>query len=226
MIAFLAISTQALAADTSCAALEKAGDLGAKQARIHQATDIMRSNIPPKPSEKVPALGEKMIQTITIDKTAYMAMDGLTFSTETLKTDSERAFKSGVVFFSMVDEGCRSLGKATVAGRTANVYEQGSNKTSKDRYFKFWIDAQTGLPLKAIEDAPLPELKSFSASKAGQPKVEVELSKVKRVINTVGFIFGDIVKEPKLSGKKTLFGQKGEVDPAATAMLKAIVASP
>lgn len=225
LVVLMNLSTPVLAADKSCAALEKAGDLAAKQPRIHQAVDFMRPSIP-DPKEKISALGEKMTQTITVDKTIYMALNGTTFDTEIAKDDSERAFKSGVVLFSMVDEGCRSLGKATVAGRSANVYEHGSNKTSKDRYFKFWIDAQTGLPLKGIEDAPLPEVKSFGASKAGQPKIAVELNKVKRIVNTVAFVYGDIVKAPKLSGAKGLFGQKGEVDPAATAMLKAIVTSP
>ena len=224
LVALLFAPTSAFA-DKSCAALEKAGELAAKQARIHNATDFMRSTAP-APNEKLSPLGEKMMQNVTIDKTNYMAMDGATFSTEIIKDDSERTLKSGIVIFSMVDEGCRSLGKATVAGRTANVYEAGSNKTSNDRYFKFWIDAQTGLPLKGIEDAPLPEVKSFGASKAGKPKIEVEMNKVKRVINTTAFVFGDVVKAPKLGGAKNLFGQKGELDAAAVAMLKAIVTGP
>jgi hypothetical protein len=226
MSLFACLSTPALstAADKTCAALNKAGERGLKQARIHQAVDLLRAAVP-KPNEKVTPLGENFMQTITIDKTVYMALDGITFSAETVKNDEERAMKSGVAVFSMIDEGCKFLGKATVAGRNADVYEAGSNKNSDSTYFKFWVDSQTGLPLKSVEDAPAPELNSFKVTKDGRPNIEVKKNKVDRVLNTIAFVFGDTVKPPKLTGAKNLFGQKGEVDPAAPAMLKAIFTS-
>jgi hypothetical protein len=222
-IAYLGLPVVAAAADTSCAAVNKAGELGLKQSRIHYAADLLRPAVP-KASDKIQILGESMMHSITIENTQFMALDGITFSTTVLKSADERSMMTGVALFQAFEGGCRSLGKAIIAGRSALVFETGSNKTVSDSYYKFWIDAQTGLPLRGTEDAPAPEIKSFGATKGGRPKIEVQSNpKNERIINTTAFVFGDIVKPPKLAGAKNLFGQKGEMEPAATTMLKALI---
>lgn len=224
IIALLSLSPLAGAADKSCAVIDRAYELGIKQTNVHNAVDLMRKATP-KPGDKVLALGEQMTQSIVMGKTHYYAMDGLTFDLKELKNNDERSMQTGLFVFAMVDEGCRSLGKATIAGRTVDVFEHGSNKGPENRYFKFWVDSQTGLPLKGLEDGPLPESKS-TKGKDGLPVFGVVLSKTDRVLNTTAFVYGDMVKPPVLTGKKTLFGQKGELDPTARAKLKEIIASP
>jgi hypothetical protein len=223
LIGLVCLPTLSVAADKSCAAVNKAGELGAKQTRIHYASDMLQPAVP-NSLDKAMAVSAKLIHSITVDNTNYMALDGVAFSTEVLKNAEQRASMAGVGAFQAIDEGCRSLGKETVAGRSAIVYEYGSTKTTGDTYLKFWIDAQTGLPLRSIENAAKPEIKTFSASASGKPNIEVKAnSKNERIINTVAFVFGDSVKPPKLGGAKNLFGQKGEMDAASAAALKALI---
>jgi hypothetical protein len=223
IVAFLAAPAMGIAADKTCAAVNKAGELGIKQTRVHYAGDLLRPAVP-NSLDKVTSVSEKLMHSITVDNTNYMALDGVAFSTTAIKNAEERSLMVGVIVFQAIDEGCRSLGKAVVGGRNAFVYEQGSTKTTDDTYFKFWIDAQTGLPLRSIENAAAPEVKSFGATKSGRPNIEVKSnSKNERIINTVAFAFGDSVKPPKLGGAKNLFGQKGEMDAAVEATLKTLI---
>lgn len=211
------------AADKSCDPVNKAGDLATKQTRIHYAADLLRPAVV-KPSDKVIVGADKLMHSITVDNTNHIALDGQTFSTTVFKSPGERAMMSGLTLFQMADEGCRNLGKVMIAGRNAFVFEQGSTKSNKETLFKYWIDVQTGLPLRGTEDAPKPELKSFGLTKDRKPNIEVQSNaNNERVINTLGFVFGDAVKLPKLSGAKNLFGQKGEMDAATETFLKALV---
>jgi hypothetical protein len=219
----LCASTAGIVADKTCAAVNKAGDLGSKQTRIHYASDLLQPAVP-NSLDKATAVSPKLMHSITVDNTNYTALDGNVFSVEVVKTAGERTLSAGVAMFQAIDEGCRSLGNAVIAGRNAFVYEQGSTKTTQDTYFKFWIDAQTGLPLRGIENAASPEIKSFSVTKDGRPNIEVKSNnKNQRIINTVAFIYGDSVKPLKLSGAKNLFGQKGEMDATSEAALKALI---
>jgi hypothetical protein len=223
LIAAMAVPSVGLAADKTCAVVNKAGELGLKQTRVHYAGDLL-SPAAPSSLDKVKSSSDKLMHSITVDNTYYMALDGVAFSTTLMKTAEERSLMIGVIVFQAIDEGCRSLGKAVIGGRDAFVYEQGSTKTTEDTYFKFWIDAKTGLPLRSIENAAAPEIKSFGATKNSKPNIEVKSnSKNERIINTVAFVFGDSVKPPKLSGAKNLFGQKGEMDAATETLLKVIV---
>jgi hypothetical protein len=210
------------AADKSCLPIEKAGELGKKQARIHQALDIMRP-VNPGPKDKVVPLGEDLMHTIAVDKTQFMSLVTMRFGATEYKTLEERNNMMGVALFGDWELGCRSLGKVVIAGRTADVYETGSNKTVDDRYMKFWIDTQTGLPLRGVTDEAGIELSSFSATKDGRPKIETKRTN-NRMLSTIAFVYGDAVKAPKLSGAKDIMGsQKGEIDAAAAAMLKALI---
>jgi hypothetical protein len=223
LIAAICAPPLALAADKTCAAVNKAGELGLKQNRVHYAGDLLSPAVP-NSLDKVKSVSEKLMHSITTDKTNYMALDGVAFSTTVMKDAEERSLMVGTIVFQAIDEGCRNLGKAVIGGRDAFVYEQGSTKTTEDTYFKFWIDAKTGLPLRSIENAAAPEIKSFGATKNGKPNIEVKSkSKNGRIINTVAFVFGDSVKPPKLGGAKNLFGQKGEMDAAVETTLKALV---
>jgi hypothetical protein len=218
----LGVPLLCMAADKSCAAVNKAGDLALKQTRIHHSADMMRPTVP-KPGDKFGALGEKLMHTIIIDKSRFTALDGVTFSADAVKDAEEIATFTGLVFFQMIDEGCRSLGKVTIAGKVADVYEQGITKTADDVLFKFWIDSKTGLPLRATENTPSPELKGMAVTKDRKPKIDVQLSKTERVVTTIAYVFGDAVKPPKLSGPKNLFGQKGEMDAGVEATLRVLI---
>jgi hypothetical protein len=221
-IIVLGIASAASAADKTCTAVNKAGELGAKQSRIHNVADLLRS-ANPKPGAKEDPLGEKMTHSIVIDQTHYMSLDGTTFSTDTLPDKDQRSLMAGLTLFIAIDEGCKSLGKSTLAGRSVDMYEHGSTKTADDAHYKFWIDSKTGLPLKGTENVPQPEV-NLNVKK-GKPSGDVKYNKTERIVNTVGFVFGDVVKAPKLSGAKGIMGQKGEVDAATAQMLKAIVTS-
>jgi hypothetical protein len=216
------VSSFVFAADKSCAPLEKAGELGMKQARIHQASDIMRP-ANPAPTDKVSPLGEDLMHAISIDKTQHMALGGMRFSPTEYKTLEARNGMTGIAMFADWDGGCRYIGKAVIAGRTTDVYEWGTNKTVEDRYMKFWIDTQTGLPLRGTADEPGVELTKFGVTKDRKPNIETKRTN-NRILSTVAFIYGDAVKAPKLSGPKDIMGtQKGEIDAAAAATLKAII---
>jgi hypothetical protein len=119
------------AADKTCAAVNKAGELGLKQTRVHYAGDLLSPAVP-NSLDKVKSVSEKLMHSITIDKTNYMALDGVAFSTTVMKDADERSLMVGTIVFQAIDEGCRSLGKAVIGGRDAFVYEQGSTTTTAD----------------------------------------------------------------------------------------------
>ncbi len=217
------LPTIGLAADKTCDAVNKAGALGVKQTRIHYAADLMRPVVP-RASDKPGAIGEELVHSITVDNTNFMALNGTAFLNEPVKDGEGRSMASGMAVFQYIDEGYRSLGKSTLAGRAVLVFEQGGTKTTEDRLYKFWIDAQTGLPVRSVEDTVRSDISSFTASAAGRPKIDVKGSnKNERIINTIAFVYGDVVKAPKLSGAKGLLGQKGELDATAVSALKAII---
>jgi hypothetical protein len=139
-----ALTQSIYAADTSCKVVAKAGDAALASTCIHQATYM------PVKGANGPVTADLLGHHIVIDKTMYSSVLKGLFDAKPITTASERS--QGVYYVHMLadmDSDCRALGKVTLAGRSAMVFENGSNKKSDDVHFKMWIDSATGLPLRA-----------------------------------------------------------------------------
>ena len=226
-MACLALTTPAAhAADNSCKAVAKAGEAALANARIHQALYMPVSGKNARP----PAAAAELQHFMVIDKTKYTSVFKGLFDSEPIAKPSDRSIN--VYYASMIasmDEDCRAVGKATLGGRPALVFEQGSNKKADDIMFKIWIDSATGLPLRAdVDEAEV--VSTMTKDKNGLPKFSVKKSDGgKRQVNSVAFLFGDAVKAPTLSPKKAnlgvlnVMGTPGTVDPQAMATVLALL---
>jgi hypothetical protein len=218
------------AADKPCAAVIKAGKLAETQPRIHSGNDLMR---PARvdPSNKVPPLGEAFANVISIDKKSFVAMtSAMQFSEEGEKGGGMgRMVLHALIWFQSTTDACRLVGTATLAGRSVSIYEtpDGNNNSDNptDSILKFWIDNKTGLPVRMAMDEAME--KYVSPAKGGMAKGSKAVAPPKvfpeRAITTYGFIFGDDVKTPIITGPEGTFGKTGKLDPAALALLKAIM---
>jgi hypothetical protein len=207
------------AADLSCAVVAKSATAGLANARIHQALYMPAGDV------KTAATADKLTHFMVVDKTKFVGMAKGLFEVTAVASADDRS--SGVAYVAMLsgmDEGCRALGKTTLAGRSALVFENGSNKKTDELLMRVWIDTATGLPLRMDMDEATPELKSFSATKEGRPKIEVKKTD-KRMVNSVVFLFGDAVKAPVMAAKasKQLFGTPGTLDPQILAAFVAML---
>ena len=201
------------AADLSCAVVTKSATAGLANARIHQALYT-----PAKGGEKLTS-GDQLSHFMVVDKTKYVGMMKDVFQvTPVTSADDQRSGVGYVNMLSQLDGGCRALGKTTLAGRTALIFENGSNKSKNEQLMKVWIDTATGLPLRVDIDEAAPELTSFGVTKDRKPNIEVKKTD-KRMVNSVAFLFGDAVKAPVLNAKsgKQLFGTPGKLDPQTLA---------
>ena len=226
-IALFITSQSAHAADSSCKAVAKAGDAALANTRIHQALYMPMMDKSARP----PATEKMLAHFIVIDKTKFTAaLSGNLFDAEPITKPSDRS--SNVYYASMLasmDEDCRALGKATLGGRAALVFEQGANKKTEDIMFKIWIDSATGLPLRAdVDEAQV--VSSMTKNKNGMPVFSAKKSDSgKRQVNSVAFLFGDAVKAPTFNTKKNdlgvlnLLGKPGTIDPQAMATLLALL---
>ena len=225
-IALFSASPSAYAADSSCKAVAKAGDAALANARIHQVfyMPVYVKDVRP------PATATELQHFMVIDKTKYTSVFKGLFDSESIAKPSDRSIN--VYYASMIasmDEDCRAVGKATLGGRPALVFEQGSNKKADDIMFKIWIDSATGLPLRAdVDEAEV--VSTMTKDKNGLPKFSAKKSDGgKRQVNSVAFLFGDAVKAPTLSPKKAnlgvlnVMGTPGTVDPQAMATVLALL---
>jgi hypothetical protein len=217
LFALAAIATQsAHAADSSCKVVAKAGDAALANVRIHQALYM------PVKGAKGPVTADQLGHFIVIDKTHYSSVLKGLFDAKPIATASERS--QGVYYAVMLadmDSDCRALGKATLAGRSAMVFENGSNKKSDDILFKVWVDSATGLPLRAdVDEAEV--VSTTTKDKNGLPIFGAKKGD-KRQVNSVVFLFGDAVKAPVFGPKKGLLGTPATLDAQATAAMLALL---
>ncbi len=223
-------SLTSYAADKSCAAVIKAGKLADAQPRMHSGNDIMRP-ARADPSNKAPPLGEGFANVISIDKTSFVALtSAMQFNEKREKGGGTgRLVMHALIWFQSTTDACRLVGTATLAGRSVSIYEtpdgtNGSDNPS-DSILKFWIDNKTGLPVRMAMDEAME--KYVSPAKGGMAKGSKAVAPPKvfpeRSITTYGFIFGDDVKAPIITGPEGTFGKTGKIDPAALALLKAII---
>jgi hypothetical protein len=217
LLALAVVAAQtAHAADTSCKIVAKAGDTALANSRIHQALYM------PAKDAKRPVTADQLGHFIVIDKTKYTSIFKGLFDAEPITTASER---SQGVYYALIladmDSDCRALGKTTLAGRAALMFENGSNKKSEDALFKVWVDSATGLPLRAdIDEAEV--VSTATKDKNGLPVFSAKKGD-KRQVNSVVFLFGDAVKAPVFGPKKGLLATPATLDAQATAAMLAML---
>jgi hypothetical protein len=222
-------SPSAHAADKPCAAVIKAGKLAEAHPRIHSGSDLMRPTRV-DPSNKIPALGEFFANVVTIDKTSFVGLtSAMEFSEMSEKGGMGRVVLHSLISFKGITDACRLVGTVTLAGRSVNIYETPNDSNASDNpsdsVLKFWIDNKTGLPVRMTLDEAME--KFISTAKGGMAKGSKAVAPPKvfpeRAITTFGFIFGDDVKAPVITGPEGTFGKAGKLDPAAMALLKVII---
>jgi hypothetical protein len=226
----LATSLTSYAADKPCAAVIKAGKLADAQPRIHSGNDLMRPSRV-DPTNKLQPLGEGFGNVISIDKKSFVSMASvMQFSEEIEKGGGMgRQVLHSLIWFQGVTDACRLVGTATLAGRNVNIYEtpDGGNNSDNptDSVLKFWIDNKTGLPVRMAMDEAMEKYVSPGKGAMAKGSKAVAPPKVfpERAITTYGFIFGDDVKAPIITGPEGTLGKAGKIDPAAMALLKTII---
>jgi hypothetical protein len=218
--AFLFLVTMAApsshAADKSCLVVAKAGATALANSRIHQTLYM------PVKGPRPPPTATELGHFILIDKTKYTSVLKGLFDSEPVASASDRTIGAYyAALLSELDSDCRALGKTTLAGRAALVFENGSNKKPDDALFKIWIDSATGLPLRVdFDEAEVESVKT--KGKDGLPVFSAKKTD-KRQVNSVAFLFGDAVKAPVFAGTKKLLGTPATIDPQATAALLALL---
>lgn len=215
-IAATCTAMSAIAADTSCSVVAKSGETALANERIHQAIYM------PAKDAKTPITADQLGHFIVVDKTKYSSIVKGMFNVEPVKSAAER--RQGAFYAVMLadmDSDCRALGKTTLGGRAAMVFENGSNKKSDDILFKVWIDAATGLPLRADVDEAEVVSKSVKG-KDGLPVFSASKGD-KRKVNSVVFLFGNAVKAPVFGAKKGMLGTPATLDAQALAAMTALL---
>ena len=219
LLTLAAVAVQsAHAVDTSCKSVAKAGEAALANSRMHQGLymPVLVKGVRPA------ATAEAMLHFIVIDKTAYTwALKGIVDSTPIATPADKRRGAYYAVMLADMDSDCRSLGKATLSGRPALVFENGTNKKPDDILFKIWIDAATGLPLRADLDEGAVEV-TFNKGKDGLPVTSAKKGE-KRQVNSVVYLFGDAVKPPAFGPKKGMLGTPATLDPQAMAAMLALL---
>lgn len=212
------VAPSAHALDTSCKAVAKAGEAALANARLHQG---LYMPVPVKGVRPAATAGE-LQHFVVIDKTAYVSVLKGMFDSEPIATpaDKRRGAYYAVMLADM-DSDCRSLGKATLGGRAAQVFENGSNKKPDDILFKVWVDSATGLPLRADVDEGAVQV-TQTKGKDGLPVTSAKKGE-KRQVNSVVYLFGDAVKAPVFGPKKGMLGTPATLDPQAMAAMLALL---
>jgi hypothetical protein len=208
--AFGLLGLPAHAAEPACAPLVKAVRAGLAQQRIHAAIDM------PLDAEAL-KMGMKptLMHSIVIGPLQHSNAMTPKFRATPLKTAAERDLASDLAAFE-AEAGCQFQGQARLAGRDALRYGFATNLGRGEARVTLWVDAGTGLPLRAVSDEPDVDVDTgFRPAAGGGRKFEVkEKPNGKRLVATHAYLFGDAVKPPDA---------RGAVDPAALARLQALL---
>jgi hypothetical protein len=199
----------ALAADTSCQALLKAVAAGLAQPRIHAAIDV------PLDAQALKAgLKPTLVHSIVIDRLQYSNAANAAFSRVPLAGEAERDMASDLAVF-QPDVGCKDAGGDRVAGRAARVTSFSVDLGRGEARVKVWVDAGSGLPVRAVTDEPDVDVDTvFDKQPGGKIKVQVnQKANGKRIVATHAYVYGDAVKPPT----------GGRPDAAAVAQLQALL---
>lgn len=206
------------AADSSCKAVAKAGEAALANSRMHQG---LYMPVPVKGVRPAATAGD-LGHFIVIDKTAYTSVLKGMFDSKPMTTPADKSRGAYyAVMLADMDSDCRSLGKATLGGRAAQVFENGSNKKPEDIMFKVWVDSATGLPLRTDVDEGAVEV-TQTKGKDGLPVTSAKKGE-KRQVNSVVYLFSDAVKPPAFGPKKGLLGTPATLDTQAIAAMLALL---
>ena len=208
----LAMALHAVAADASCAGVLKAVQAGMVQPRIHAAIDA------PLDAEAI-KLGFKktLMHSIVIDKLQYSNALDPKFQRVALANADERGMASDLAAF-QAEHGCNALGSARLAGRAAQVFALTTDLGRGEVTVRLWVDAASGLPLRAVTDEPDFDVDTVlqRAAKAGaKSRAQVtEKANGQRIVSTHAYLYGDAVKAP---------GSGGTLDAQALSQLQALL---
>lgn len=205
-------------ADTSCVAINKAGQAALAQPRVHAAIEA-----PLDPAAAKMGMKKTLLHSIVIDKDQYSNALAANFRMTRLSTPDERLLASDLGAF-MVETGCKAQGAEQRAGRQTVVFAATLDMGRGPARLTYWIDKQTGLPLRMLSDEPEMEdtavddaLRALGQKKSSRKPVGAEQkgahAEGKRVVSTHVYVFGDAVKAPAA----------GTVDSAALAQLQSLL---
>ena len=210
-VAIICLPANTIAADASCAPVLKAVRAGMAQARIHSAVDS-----PLDPEAVKMGMKQTLMHSIVIDKTQYSNALNTDFSNVPLDSPDMRTLATDLAAFE-VESGCKILGKETIAGRGAQTYALITDLGRGEARIKLWVDAISGLPIKAIADEPDFDVETLLEKPKGKQGTKVnvtEKSNGKRVVSTHAYVYGDLVKPP---------GAKGTINANTLAALLALL---
>lgn len=182
----------AQAADSSCQALLKAVAAGLAQPRIHAAIHV------PLDAEALKAgLRPTLVHSIVIDRVQYSNAANPAFSRLALAGEAERAMASDLAVF-QPEAGCKDGGSDRVAGRLTRVTSFSVHLGRGEARVKVWVDAGTGLPVRALSDEPDVDVDTaFDKQRGGRIQVQVNpKAHGQRVVATHAYVYGDAVKPP------------------------------
>ena len=205
-----------LAADTSCAPVQRAVQAAAAEARVHHGWSLTSSDDPPAKAWAPP-----LMQDIVVGSQRHSNMLNPAFQAEPMTSSDQRKLATQLALFDH-ETGCKALGTARIAGHATYVYEAFSETSYEghggEARFRLWIDAETGLPVRGVGDAPDIDADSTIKvdRKSGAVRADVKLGQAvsRRVISTHAWIYGDPIRPP---------GAKGAVDPASMERLRSIL---
>jgi hypothetical protein len=203
IVASTCLSTPVVAADAACAPLMKAVEKGMAQSRIHAASIVSRDG----EKKKAP-----WMHSVLIGDVQYLIEGGNFHGRNAMQSKEFRALATNLAQFA-IDEGCRALGKESIAGRSATVIGIGYDVSAGEAAGKFWIDTATGLPVRVVTTQPDEDTKFQFDAKTKQLKTETKLNG-KTISQQHVYLYGDAVKEP---------GAKGAIDAATTATLEGLL---
>lgn len=203
----LLIALPACAANSGCAPVLKAVNAGMAQPRIHSAIDA------PLDAEAVKhGFKPTLMHSIVIDQLQYSNALKPTFAKTALDSPQDRQLATDLAAF-QVEQGCKALGTAKLAGADTQAYQLTANLGRGGARVKLWVDAMTGLPLRAVTDEPDVDV-DFDFNPATKKAAVQHKPNGKRVVATHAYLYGDAVKPPDA---------KGGLDPAAVARLQALL---
>lgn len=208
-------SAAALAADNSCAALNKAVSAGMAQARVHAAIDSPLDAAALKAGMK-----PTLLHSIVIDKVQHSNALNPRFSRVPVADAGQRELATDLAAF-QAESGCQALGRVHLAGRSAVLYAFSTDLGRGRVRVQLWVDSSSGLPLRATSDEPDFDFdvdvawKKPVATQGASPKLDMlERANGKRLVSTHAYLYGSVVLAPDV---------QGAVNPAALSQLQALL---
>jgi hypothetical protein len=188
-------------ADGACAAVGKALAAALAQPRIHAAIDR------PLDAEALRAgFKPTLMHSIVIDGVQYSNAMRAGFARTPLASPEMRLLAGDLAPFA-VEQGCQAAGSERIAGRDARVYTARGDSDRGEVRLRLWVDAASGLPLRAVTDEPDVDVDDLFGR--AKPKAVA-----RRMVGTHAYLFGAAVKPP---------GAAGALDPATLVQLQALL---